>query len=41
MAKTLDHITVVPTGDRLKINAPVSQNDLLSLIQTKAFASPI
>jgi hypothetical protein len=41
MAKTLDHITVVPAGDRLKINAPVSQNDLMSLIQTKAFASPI
>ena len=41
MAKTLDHITIVPAGDRLKINAPVSQNDLMSLIQTKAFASPI
>jgi hypothetical protein len=41
LAKTLDHITVLPAGDRLKINAPVSQNDLLSLIQTKAFASPI
>jgi hypothetical protein len=41
MAKTLDHITVVPAGDRLKINAPVTQDELMSLIQTKAFASPI
>jgi hypothetical protein len=41
MAKALDHITVTPAGDRLKINAPVSQDELMSLIQTKAFASPI
>ncbi|MGA8038366.1 MAG: hypothetical protein WA823_05395 [Candidatus Acidiferrales bacterium] len=41
MAKTLDHITVVPAGDRLKIDAPVTQDELMSLIQTKAFASPI
>jgi hypothetical protein len=41
MAKSLDHITVTPAGDRLKINAPVSQDELMSLIQTKAFASPI
>ncbi len=40
-AKTLDHVTVTPTGDRLKINAPVSQDELMSLIKTKAFASPI
>jgi len=41
MAKTLDHVTVTPTGDRLKINAPVTQDELMSLIHTKAFASPI
>ncbi len=41
MAKTLDHVTIIPAGDRLKIDAPVSQDELMSLIQTKAFASPI
>jgi len=41
LAKTLDQVKVTPSGDRLKIDAPVSQDELLSLIQTKAFAAPI
>ncbi|MFZ3215297.1 MAG: hypothetical protein WA192_04480 [Candidatus Acidiferrales bacterium] len=41
LAKALDQVRVTPTGDRLKIDAPVSQEELLSLIQTKAFASPM
>jgi hypothetical protein len=41
LAKTLDQVKVLPTGDRLKIELPVSQEELLSLIQTKAFASPM
>jgi hypothetical protein len=41
LAKTLDQVRVTPSGDRLKIELPVSQDELLSLIQTKAFASPM
>lgn len=37
-AKALDHVRVTPTGDRLKIDAPVSQDELLSLIRSKALA---
>jgi hypothetical protein len=37
-AKALDHIRVTPSGDRLKIDAPVSQDELMSLIRTKALA---
>ncbi len=37
-AKALDHVRVTPTGDRLKIDAPVSQDELMSLIRTKALA---
>ena len=39
LASALDHVTVSPSGDRLKIDAPVSQDQLLSLIRSKAFAS--
>ena len=35
LAKTLDQVKVTPTGDRLKIEAPVSQDELLSLIQPR------
>jgi hypothetical protein len=31
---------VVPTGDRLKINAPISQEQMTALIQSKSFAPP-
>ena len=37
-ARALDHVRVTPTGDRLKIDAPVSQDELMSLIRTKALA---
>src|SRR3984893_6119767 len=37
-AKALDHVRITPTGDRLKIDAPVSQDELMSLIRTKALA---
>ena len=41
LAGALDQVRVSPTGDRLKIDAPVSQDQLLSLIKTRAFASPM
>lgn len=37
-AKALDHVRITPTGDRLKIDAPVSQDELMSLLRTKALA---
>lgn len=41
LASTLDQVRVTPSADRLKLEAPVSQDQLLSLIRTKAFASPM
>jgi hypothetical protein len=41
LAKTLDQVRVTPSGDRLKVEAPISQDQLMSLIQTKAFAAPM
>ena len=41
LAGALDQIRVVPSGDRLRIEAPVSQDQLLSLIRTRAFAVPM
>jgi hypothetical protein len=41
LAKTLDQVRVTPSGDRLKVEAPVSQDQLMTLIQTKAFAAPM
>ena len=41
LAATLDQVRVAPSGDRLKIEAPVSQDQLLSLIQNRAFAAPM
>jgi len=38
LAGALDNVRVAPSGDRLKIDAPVSQDQLLSLIATHAFA---
>jgi len=40
LAKALDGVGVTPTGDRLKINAPVTQEQMTTLIQSKAFAVP-
>jgi hypothetical protein len=41
LASALDGVRVTPSGDRLKIDAPVSQDQLLSLIRTRAFAVPM
>jgi hypothetical protein len=41
LAGALDQIRVSPSGDRLKVDAPVSQDQLLSLIRTRAFAVPM
>jgi hypothetical protein len=41
LAGALDQVQVSPAGDRLKVNAPVSQDQLLSLIKTRAFAAPM
>ncbi len=38
LAGALDQVSLAPSGDRLKVNAPVSQDQLLSLIKTHAFA---
>ena len=38
LAGALDNVRVAPSGDRLKVDAPVSQDQLLSLIATHAFA---
>lgn len=39
LAGALDQVRVSPAGDRLKIEVPVSQDQLLSLIKTRAFAT--
>jgi hypothetical protein len=41
LAGALDQVRVTPSGDRLRIEAPVSQDQLLSLIRTRAFAVPM
>jgi len=41
LATALDQITVKPTGDRLKVDVPVSQDQLLSLIRDRTFAMPM
>ena len=41
LASALDQISVTPSGDRLKVEAPISQDQLLSLIGSKAFAVPM
>ena len=41
LANALDQVSVTPSGDRLKIDAPVSQDQILSLIRTRAFAVPM
>ncbi len=39
LAGALDQVRVGPSGDRLKVDAPVSQDQLVNLIRTRAFAS--
>lgn len=38
LASALGQVTVTPSGDRLKVDAPVSQDQLLGLIKSKALA---
>jgi hypothetical protein len=41
LAGALDQVRVAPAGDRLKVDVPVTQDQLLSLIRTHAFAAPM
>ena len=41
LASALDQVRVTPSGDRLKIDIPLSQDQLLSLIHSHAFAASI
>lgn len=41
LAGALDNVHVAPSGDHLKIDVPISQDQLLSLISSRAFAVPI
>jgi hypothetical protein len=41
LAGALDQVSVTPSGDRLKVDAPISQDQLLSLISSHAFAVPM
>ena len=41
LAGALDQVQVSPSGDRLKVDAPVTQDQLLALIRTRAFAAPM
>src|ERR1700723_2164989 len=40
LAKALDGVGVTPAGDRLKINAPITQVQMTALIQSKSFLPP-
>ena len=40
LAGALDQIRVTPSGDRLKIDAPVSQDQLLTLIRSDDVSRP-
>ena len=41
LAKVLDGVSVVPSGDRLKVEAPISEAQLGALISGKVFAVPM
>jgi hypothetical protein len=41
LAGALDNVQVAPSGDHLKIDIPISADQLLSLISSRAFAVPI
>jgi hypothetical protein len=41
LAGALDQVRVSPAGDRLKIEAPVTQDQILSLIKSRAFATSL
>jgi hypothetical protein len=39
LANALDQVRVTPSGDRLKIDIPLTQDQLMSLVRTHAFAA--
>jgi hypothetical protein len=41
LAQALSNVTVSPSGDRLNIEAPVSNDQLMALINNRTFASPM
>ena len=41
LAGALDQVQVGPAGDRLKVDVPVTQDQLLALIRSHAFATPM
>lgn len=41
MAGVLDNVRVAPSGDRLKVEAPITEDQLQALIRSKAFAVPM
>jgi hypothetical protein len=41
LAGALDQVRVSPAGERLKVDIPVTQDQLLALIRTHAFATPM
>jgi hypothetical protein len=41
LAAALDQVRVTPNGDRIRVDAPVTQDQLLSLIQSHAFSAPM
>lgn len=41
LSSALDQVHVTPSGDRLKVEVPISQDQLLSLIKSKVFAVPM
>ena len=41
LARVLDSVHVSPTGDRLKIEVPVSEDQLTALIKSRVFAVPM
>lgn len=41
LAQVLDNVRVTPSGDRLNVEAPVSEDQLGALIKTKPFAAPM
>lgn len=41
LAKVLDNVRITPSGDRLMIEAPVSEDQLGALIKTEPFAVPM
>jgi hypothetical protein len=41
LAGALDQVQVSPSGDRLKIEIPLSKDQMMSLIRTHAFSAPM